>query len=333
MRFEFARFVIISNKRAIGVRERGKMDFRVELWTNSPKRRITKKMDEVLKSLSAQEYHESFLEKTIRSDGRGFDDFRPAVIQANVISSANGSAMIRQGDALIIASISAELGRKANVEVRLEQSSSSDESCAICADSLQNLLENGSIIDWKELEIEKDKLYWILNCDVVVLDGAPSVDGCLMALVAALNSTTLPEVILKPAEDQRIDTISAEEGEKEEDEDDKDEFLFTPERIRVDLKKKRNVKLKETRPVSSTFLFYRSKSDFVILADPSVEEIAALGETGMATIVMGEKRTICGVRMSGNGIAFDDDLMDRCVYLAESRRKLINRLIDEACKK
>lgn len=329
---------------------------------NSPIFKKLIKMADVLKVLCPQEYHRQFLLKGIRSDGRALDDFRSAAIQGNVISTADGSAMIRQGDSLVIASIQAELGRpridspdQGKVEIRIQQSSTkwdlggSGEEIRLhgtdvnfCVDSVQSLVDNGSLIDLKDLCLEKKKVCWILRCDMVILDGIASVDGFVTALSAALHSTTLPEVTLKPTDDNLEDVIMvSENGEAEEDEDDKDESLFTPERILVDTKKRRGLKLIGAKPIALSFFFFpwrsgEEESKLCILTDPSMEEMKALsgGEgVGSMTAVIGENNSICGLYLTGNGATVSDGSLDHCIALAASRRQLINRLITEACAK
>lgn len=55
-------------------------------------------------------YHRQSIAKGQRVDGRQFDEFRPITLQASVITTANGSALVRQGNTTVIAAVKAELG-------------------------------------------------------------------------------------------------------------------------------------------------------------------------------------------------------------------------------
>jgi len=326
-------------------------------------------MGDILKLFNAEEYHRQFFVKGIRSDGRRFEEFRPAVVQTCVISTADGSSMIRQGDSLIIASIQAELGTpradfadQGRVELRIEVSSAKPQigdeeilspqtDVQFCTDVIQSLLDNGTLVDLKGLCVEEGKLCLVLRCDVVVLDGTPSIDGVLMAVSAALHCTTLPTVILKPQSTQIDDPDSSLLENGSFPQNDQQENLFTSERIFVDVSQRRALKLNPTRSIASSFLLFRLKSttdiaestdgsdqstNNFILADPSLEELKATradDEHGSTAIIIGENQLLCGVYSSGAGAISSGDSFDHCLAIAEKRRRLVNRLIDEACSK
>jgi len=64
------------------------------------------------------EYFHDSLSKGTRLDDRRLDEFRSVSLQTNLISSAQGSALVRAGDAVVVAAIKAEIvdNRSVNVE-------------------------------------------------------------------------------------------------------------------------------------------------------------------------------------------------------------------------
>lgn len=64
---------------------------------------------DLLRVCDPSEYYRSFLERDLLPDGRATNEFRPLSLQLGVISSANGSAMVRQGGASVVVSVQPEI--------------------------------------------------------------------------------------------------------------------------------------------------------------------------------------------------------------------------------
>lgn len=64
---------------------------------------------DLLRVCDPAEYYRSFLERDLLPDGRATDEFRPLSLQLGVISSAYGSAMVRQGGATVVVSVRPEV--------------------------------------------------------------------------------------------------------------------------------------------------------------------------------------------------------------------------------
>jgi hypothetical protein len=64
---------------------------------------------DLLRVCDPADYYRSFLERDLLPDGRATDEFRPVSLQLGVISSAHGSAMVRQGGASVVVSVQPEV--------------------------------------------------------------------------------------------------------------------------------------------------------------------------------------------------------------------------------
>lgn len=69
------------------------------------------------------------------------------------------------------------------------------EEAQVIAHTLDGILKNCPCFDRKKLCIAKDKLAWVLYCDVVCLNYDGSVlDAAVIALMTALKSLTIPAI-------------------------------------------------------------------------------------------------------------------------------------------
>lgn len=129
----------------------------------------------------------------------------------NSIHTADGSAIVKLGNTTVICGIKAELAEpKAkepehgyivpNMELLPMCSSkfrpgAPTEEAQVIGHTLDGILKNCTCFDLKKLCVAKDKLVWVLYCDVVCLnyDGS-ALDAAVVALMAALKALTLPVV-------------------------------------------------------------------------------------------------------------------------------------------
>lgn len=157
-------------------------------------------------------FYRDFLEHNIRPDGRELMQNRPVIINANSISTADGSSIVKIGDTTVICGIKAELATPkatdpekgfiiTNIELTPLCSSKfrpgpPAEEAQIYSQCLYDIVLNSGIMDFKELCITKEKLVWNLYCDLACLDHNGCVlDTSIIALIAALKSVSLPKVI------------------------------------------------------------------------------------------------------------------------------------------
>lgn len=145
----------------------------------------------------------------------------------NSINTADGSAIVKLGNTTVICGIKAELAEPKAAEpehgfivpnMELLPLSSSKfrpgappEEAQVIAYSLDGIVKNCKCFDLKKLSIAKDKLAWVLYCDVVCLNYDGSVlDAAVIALMTALKSLTLPVVVYS----MELGTYKVEHGNR-----------------------------------------------------------------------------------------------------------------------
>lgn len=153
-------------------------------------------------------YYRDYINNDIRPDGRGLDQFRPAIINVSSIGTADGSAIVKIGNTTVVCGIKAELAKpKASepengfVVPNIELSplcspkfrpGAPTEEAQVCAKALSDLIENSRCLNLSDLCVAKEKLVWTLYCDLVCFDHDGCVlDAAIIALVAALKTRRL----------------------------------------------------------------------------------------------------------------------------------------------
>ncbi|KAG8221855.1 hypothetical protein J437_LFUL003231 [Ladona fulva] len=264
------------------------------------------------KTIHPVKYLRDFLAHNVRPDGRGLLKFRPMALNVRSISSADGSALVKIGNTSVICGIKAELATPKAEEpdrgfivpnVELSPLSSSkfrpgppSEEAQVASQFVFDVILNSGCIDTKCLCIVPDKLAWVLYCDLVCLNYDGSVlDACILALMAALNTVSLPEV-----------------------EYDHEKSTTTVKTERVPLKIL-------SMPVSTTHAIF---DDEVLLADPTCEEEDLA--SGTITVVVSEGK-LCSVWKPG-GSPLTESQMDGCVDRAKNRVSSVLDLINTALK-
>ncbi|XP_058800745.1 exosome complex component RRP43-like isoform X2 [Phymastichus coffea] len=168
-------------------------------------------METQFKTIHPAKYLRDHFASSVRPDGRDFTAFRPVSVNVGSITQADSSAVFKIGNTSVVCGIKAELGTpKAeipeygyivpNVELTpLSSPKFRPGPPGVEAQCLSKLLErilvNSEAIDLKDLCIHKDKLVWVLYCDLICIDYDGSViDACVGSLIAALQILTLPTV-------------------------------------------------------------------------------------------------------------------------------------------
>jgi len=266
------------------------------------------------KSLHPTKYYRDYLTHDIRPDGRELDKYRPVIINANTVSTADGSAIVKIGNTSVICGIKAELcAPKAetpnegflipNVELpplcspKFKPGPPSDQA-QVASKILSDIIRNSKCIDLKDLCIAKEKLAWCLYADIVCLDHDGSlIDACLVALFTALKILTLPEVTYDAALDSKT----------------------------VNLEERHPIKL-HSMPISTTFAIF---DDSMIMIDPTAEEEQLC--TGAITIVI-KNEELCSVLKPG-GTPISDEKLSACIKQSVDKAKLLNTLMEYAVQK
>lgn len=149
-------------------------------------------------------YYRDFLNHDLRPDGREFDQHRPIVINVDSISTADGSAVVKVGNTTVVCGIKAELGVPLatapdagfivpNIELtplcsaKFRPGAPSEEA-QVSGRLLDEIVANAGCLDLTELCCVRERLAWVLYCDIVCLDhDGCVVDAAVVALVAALS--------------------------------------------------------------------------------------------------------------------------------------------------
>uniref|UniRef100_A0A3Q3M212 Exosome complex component RRP43 n=1 Tax=Mastacembelus armatus TaxID=205130 RepID=A0A3Q3M212_9TELE len=257
------------------------------------------------------EYHRSFLKENCRPDGRELSEFRTTTLNIGSISTADGSALVKVGNTTVVCGIKAELANPAvetpgkgyivpNVDLPPLCSSRfrpgpPGEQAQAASQFIADVIGSSDIIQTEDLCIERGKLCWVLYCDMICLDYDGNIlDACIIALLAALKYTQLPEV-----------TINTETG--------------TPE---VNLEKRHGLHIRK-HPISASFCVF---DDSILIVDPTAEEESL--STAQLTVVTDEEDRLCSVHKPG-GTSLSGDKLQECISRAAVRQREIQKLINK----
>lgn len=241
-------------------------------------------------------------------------EFRATTLNIGSISTADGSALVKLGNTTVICGIKMELSNPTvdapdkgymvpNVDLPPLCSSRfrpgpPGEQAQAASQFIADVIESSELINIEDLCIERGKLCWVLYCDLVCLDYDGNVlDACIIALLAALKNTNLPDI-----------TINTE--------------TCLPE---VNLKKRHELQI-HRHPVGSSFgIFDKS----IVIVDPTAEEESLL--TAQLTVVTDEEGRLCSVHKPG-GSALSGEKLQECINRATVRQREIQKLIDKVIK-
>ncbi|XP_032389608.1 exosome complex component RRP43 [Etheostoma spectabile] len=257
------------------------------------------------------EYHRSFLKENCRPDGRELSEFRTTTLNIGSITTADGSALVKVGNTTVICGIKAELTNPTgeapgkgyivpNVDLPPLCSSRfrpgpPAEQAQTASQFIADVIESSEVIQTQDLCIERGKLCWVLYCDIMCLDYDGNVlDACIIALLAALKNTQLPEV-----------TISTETSKPE-----------------VNLEKKHGLQIHK-HPVGASFCVF---DDSILIVDPTAEEESL--STAHLTVVTDDEDRLCVVHKPG-GTSLSGEKLQECISRATARQREIQKLIDK----
>lgn len=168
------------------------------------------------------------LDRGIRADGRKFNEYRPLSITLGYAKKADGSALVKLGDTIVLAGVKVEpkepfedTPNQGNLVVNVEllplayetfEPGPPDENAIELSRVVDRSLRDSKSIDLSKLVIEPGKKIWTVWVDIYVLDyGGNILDACTLAAVSALYDTRLPKVV---KEGDEIKIIKEEKGEK-----------------------------------------------------------------------------------------------------------------------
>jgi len=261
------------------------------------------------KTAQPLEYYKEFLKENIRPDGRGLNEFRKTFLNIDSINTADGSALIRLGETMVVCGIKSELAEPTledpnkgyfipNVDLPPLCSSEylpgppSDKSQVLSQQVLE-YFSNSQLLNLDELCVQTKKLCWVLYADIVCISHDGNLlDAILIALLAALINTKLP--VMK---------VNEETGEIVAS--DKDTFTL-------------NIVNKAVS--TSVALFNES----LLLVDPTHEEEDL--SNGVITVVMGANQKLVSLYKPG-GVAVKDETLRSCIQASINRYEEVNNLL------
>ncbi|XP_065837036.1 exosome complex component RRP43-like [Oscarella lobularis] len=161
------------------------------------------------RSLNPAENLKKYVSKGKRPDDRDFFTSRPISVNVGSITTAYGSSVVKVGNSVVVCGIKGEFCLPTgenfdrgyvvpNVEFSPVCSpvcypSATCEQAHVVTAILVDLLKSSNLVNLEELCIVKDKLAWVLYCDLVCLDDSGSIlDVSVIALLAALANVRLP---------------------------------------------------------------------------------------------------------------------------------------------
>ncbi|XP_040037949.1 exosome complex component RRP43 [Gasterosteus aculeatus] len=255
------------------------------------------------------EYHRRFLKEDCRPDGRELSEFRSTTLNIGSISTADGSALVKVGNTTVICGIKAELTTPAveapgkgyivpNVDLPPLCSSRfrpgpPGEQAQAASQFVADVIESSELMQTEDLCIGRGKLCWVLYCDMMCLDYDGNVlDACIIALLAALENTQLPEV-----------TINTETS--------------LPE---VNFEKRHGLNICK-HPVGTSFCIF---DDSILIVDPTSDEESL--STAHLTVVTDDEDRLCIVHKPG-GTPLSGEKLQECINRATTRQREIQKLI------
>ncbi|MFX0088205.1 MAG: exosome complex protein Rrp42 [Candidatus Hodarchaeota archaeon] len=247
------------------------------------------------------------LSKGERIDSRGFWEGRPVQVLPNVIKKAEGSAMVKWGNTIVVAGVKTTLGapfpdtpNDGVITVNLEISpisSPSHESGPPGPEAIEmaRVVDRGiresKVIPMKDpkLCVIPGKKVWILFVDVYILDdGGNLIDASAFAAMAALANTRLNKVSI----DEENDEVTL---------------------------------LEETEPLprngSVASLTYVKIDDF-ILYDPNLNEDRA--KTARFSVAITNEGLVCSMQKGESGVFTEEEISDILDQASDKVKKLID---------
>eukprot|EP00030_Apusomonadida_sp_AF-17_P000484 a174750_146.p1 GENE.a174750_146~~a174750_146.p1 ORF type:complete len:309 (-),score=86.66 a174750_146:259-1161(-) len=285
---------------------------------------------QAFKVLLPEEYHARFLDRAVRADGRSLNAFRATKLQTGVVSTAAGSAVAKVGATTVIVGVSAEVATPFGApppqfEVDLDDDSGTGKppppppppqqgyvivnadlpplcspayqagrpsnATQLLTKRLTDLLDRHNVIDKKALVIAPGQAAWVLYIDAVCIDDDGNVfDAALLAVMAALRSTTLPAATVSPSGEVQVEP--------------------TEPRSRL--------------PLGAISLFPASFARLAshMIADPTAAELRlASGEVSLVVSLNGE---LLDVELGG-AVAVEQTALAACVQDAGARARALAR--------
>ncbi len=173
--------------------------------------------DDILVEIK-KDYVLSKLRDGERIDGRRLDEIRPIEIQTGLIAKAEGSALVKLGNTMVVAGVKMQPGEPfpdapdrgiiiTNAELVPLASPTfepgpPDENAIELARVVDRGIRHSEAVDLSKLCIEEGELVWIIFIDIWALDDDGNLmDASALAAIAALLNTNVPAERFEVGED------------------------------------------------------------------------------------------------------------------------------------
>jgi len=273
------------------------------------------------RTLQPEEFYRQHIEAGVRPDGRQLGERRAIAVSAGNISTADGSAIVRQGGTTVVCGVRAELAPPRPEEPDRGYLVPNISIPAMCSPAfkpgppsiaaqaatqfLSRVLETSECVATTDLLVSKGRLAWCLYIDLVALDHSGNIwDAALAAMLAALETVSLPAASVDP------DT-----GE-----------------ISVDPTSRTALPL-HCRPVSSTSCLFppsQSGAEASLLADPTWEE-EQLASASLSVVCVQETAEVCHLRQPG-GAPVSQVALQTCIAAAQQHAKTLAKAVHKVTK-
>ncbi|KAG0369554.1 ribosomal protein S5 domain 2-type protein [Gamsiella multidivaricata] len=264
--------------------------------------------------LHPSEYFRKFVSQGVRPDGRLLNSFRPTTVHYGVITTANGSAMVRMGGTTVVCGVKAEVTEPKldapnqgylvpNVDLSPICSSvfkpgPPSEQAQVVSESINRVLKESNVLNLKDLCIEEGKAAWVLWVDVVCVSYDGNInDAALTAVMAALGNVR----IRKPAYEEGIVKVPGSGTVSNEN-------SFKLSLLRM--------------PLSSSFALF--DTTLTLLADPDFAE-ESIG-MGQITVTLDEHGQLCAVSKVGAATS-SQEVLKQCVIRARERSQELRTIM------
>lgn len=235
-----------------------------------------------------KDYVAGLLETGKRVDERGFDDYRPIVVEKGVSNRAEGSALVKIGKTQVLVGVKLAIGEPfpdmpdsgvltTNAELIPLASPDfekgpPDEDTIEIARVVDRGIRESQCIDLDKLCITAGEKVWIVFVDIHVLDYDGNLfDASALGAVAALLDTCMP----------KVEGGAVIYGEK------------TKEKLPI-----------LHKPVETTF----AKINKSIVVDPSLDEELVMD--ARLTVATDENGNICAMQKGGSGTLTQEEILD-----------------------
>ncbi|MEM1622631.1 MAG: exosome complex protein Rrp42 [Sulfolobales archaeon] len=253
----------------------------------------------------------NMLKKGIRSSGRGLMEYRQVEIIPGYVRNADGSALVRLGNTVVVAGVKLEIGSPypdtpnegalvVNAEFMPTASPTfepgpPDENAIELARIIDRSLRELKVIDMSKLAIIPGKKVWVVYIDIYVLDHDGNlVDASSIATLAALMNTYIPKVEVEETGNIKVD---------------------------------RSVRLAPLPINSKVVTVTVAKAENVLFVDPDLDE-ESVAETKLIVAVSDDKR-IAGLQKSGVGGLTESEIMQAIDIALKTGSSIIEMVISK----